>query len=838
MSRLWYKQPAAEWEEALPIGSGRLGAMVYGGTDRERIQLNEESMWYGGRADRINPDFKDNLPLIRKYLDEGQIAKAERLMDQSMSGCPDSMHPYQTLGEITFTFYGIDREKVTEYTRSLDLDQAVTRTEFRADGSLYRREIFASHPADCIIMRFTAEGPGTVDFTARLRRGKFFDGVGRWGENGIELYGNLGRGGYEYSMALYAAAVDGGSVSVLGECLRAEGAREVILYFTADTTYHYSPEELDAVTGGFRRQWEESGCSQPADREESGCSRPAGRETASEVQSQASHGPGAEHFIRLAGSPELPDYERQEYLNQAALQSFLHGKNAERINLCRKRSQSELLEAHIRDYSALYGRFVFTLAGTEAFDALPTDRRLEQAREGRADTGLSRLLLDFGRYLTISCSREGGLPATLQGLWNKDFTPPWDSKYTININAEMNYWHVESCNLSECHMPLFTLLEKVRETGRRTAREMYGCRGFVAHHNTDIHGDSAPQDIWYPGSYWTMGGAWLATHLWTHYQYTGEKAFLRRAFPVLAEAALFFVDFLIERNGYLVTSPSVSPENSYRLPSGEKGACCIGATMDNQILRRLFTDCLEAWKALGETVPEGCEIPDVESIPGLMEQIRACRDKLAPTKIGDSGRIMEWQEDYEEAEPGHRHISHLYGLYPGGEITVDGTPELAAAARKTLEYRLAHGGGHTGWSRAWIMNHYASLWDGEAAYENIEKMLGQSTYPNLFDRHPPFQIDGNFGACAAICGMLVQSNGTRTVLLPALPGAWAEGSVSGMRLPGNAELYMTWKDGRLTTAEIHAESDYETDLVYGADRTHIRLQAGESCVLHGTAAMQ
>lgn len=833
MSSLWYKQPAKEWEEALPIGNGRLGAMVYGGTDREQIQLNEESMWYGGRVDRINPDFKDNLPLIRKYLDEGQISKAERLMDQSMSGCPDSMHPYQTLGEIKLSFYGIDKDSVTNYTRSLDLDRAVVCTEFQADGTLYRREIFASHPADCIIMRFTAEGPGTVDFTARLRRGKFFDGVGRSGENGIELYGNLGRGGYEFSMGLYAWAGDGGKVSVLGECLNVEGAKEVILYFTADTTYHYSAEELNAWMAGFRQEWKETEVSLLTERKATGGDLSADRKAASELQLQALHGPGAAHFLSLAGNPDLAEYEREEYRIQAALQALLHRGLKGRMEKAQEKSWQRLLAEHVEDYNALYGRFAFELAGCEAFDALPTDKRLEQAKEGNADAGLSKLLFDFGRYLTVSCSREGGLPATLQGLWNKDFTPPWDSKYTININTEMNYWHVESCNLSECHMPLFDLLEKVQKSGRRTAREMYGCRGFVAHHNTDIHGDSAPQDIWYPGSYWTMGGAWLATHLWIHYQYTQDEAFLKRAFPILAEASLFFVDFLIERNGYLVTSPSVSPENSYRLPNGERGACCVGATMDNQILRHLFTGCLGAWKALGERAPEGCQLPEVESIPELMEQIAACRDRLVPTKISDSGRIMEWPEDYEEAAPGHRHISHLYGLYPGGEITVDGTPELAAAARKTLSVRLSHGGGHTGWSRAWIMNHYAGLWDGEAAYENIEKMLAQSTYPNLFDKHPPFQIDGNFGACAAMCGMLAQSNDKRVVLLPALPKAWAEGSVRGLRLTGNAELYMTWKGGRLTTAEIHADSPYETEVRYGSERIPVKLQAGESCIIQG-----
>lgn len=819
MGRLWYEQPAAEWEEALPIGNGRLGAMVYGGTVREQLQLNEESMWYGGRTDRINPDFRENLPLIRQYLDEGQISKAERLMDRAMAGCPDSMHPYQTLGEIDFSFDGIEQEEITDYRRSLDLDRAVAVTEFRAGGTLYRREIFASHPADCIVMRFTAEGPGTVDLSARMRRGKFFDGVKKCGRDSIELYGNLGRGGYEFAMLLRAEAVGQGEAAAQGETLNVSGAREVLLYFSADTTYHYSAEELDSRMKEYVAEYrgkEQEASEEPekrtVDRGAAGC-------------------PAEAHYLRLAGSRDIPEYERQEYLHQAALQTLLYAGLTERVERASAKGYGRLLTEHMADYGGLYDRFAFELEGAEIYDSRPTDKRLEEAKAGKADIGLSKLLFDFGRYLTLACSREEGLPSTLQGLWNKDFTPAWDSKYTININTEMNYWHVESCNLSQCHLPLFRLLEKIRETGRRTAREMYGCRGFVAHHNTDIHGDSAPQDIWYPASYWTMGGAWVATHLWIHYQYTQDHAFLRKAFPILAEAALFFVDFLIERDGWLVASPSVSPENTYRLPNGEAGACCVGATMDNQILRHLFTGCLGAWQALGERVPEGCTIPSVDDIPGLMEKIAVCRDRLKPTEIGADGRIMEWARDYEEVEPGHRHISHLYGLYPAGEITADGTPELAAAARRTLEYRLSHGGGHTGWSRAWIMNHYASLWDGEAAYENIKKMLAQSTYPNLFDKHPPFQIDGNFGACAAMCGMLAQSSSERVVLLPALPEAWGTGSVRGLRLVGNAELYMTWKDGRLTTAEIHADSDYDTDVIYGGKKMHIALRAGQSSVI-------
>lgn len=804
MSRLWYEKPAAEWEEALPVGNGRLGAMIYGGVDRELLQVNEESMWFGGAVNRHNPDAREQLPLIRKYLDRGEIRRAERLMETAMSGCPDSMHAYQTLGELHFFFDEMENARdrksnkigtpelcpgTEDFERSLNLEDAVGRVRFRCGNTVYRREYFASHPADCLVMRFQAEGEERLSFLARLRRGKWFDGVRKTGDNGILLYGNLGRGGCEFAMELRARAA-GGRVYTQGETMRVEDAREVELIFTADTTNQYSGAEKDAWVKAYQAQ---------------GDTLPEGL------------------------TEELSEEERREYRYQAALQAFLAERLEERICRAMEKSYGELLEEHIRDYRSLYGRFEFCLEGAGEQDAVPTDIRLQNARKGKPDVGLSKLLFDFGRYLTIAASRKEGLPTTLQGLWNKEFFPPWDSKYTININTEMNYWHVEECNLSECHLPLFGLLEKVRRNGRYTASQMYGCRGFVAHHNTDIHGDTAPQDVWYPGTYWTMGGAWLSTHLWKHYQYTGDREFLEKAFPVMAEAALFFLDFLVEKDGYLVTSPSVSPENTYILPSGEKGACCIGATMDNQILRDLFDSCMKAWEALDRKAPEDCRIEGVESIFGLMEEIAACRARLMPDRISDSGRIMEWMEDYGEADPGHRHISHLYGLYPGGQITVDETPQLAAAAEKTLEYRLAHGGGHTGWSRAWIMNHYVSLRNGEKAYENIEKMLEVSTYPNLFDCHPPFQIDGNFGACAAMCRMLAQSSEGRLVLLPALPKAWRTGSVRGMRLVGNAELSMSWADGRLVSVTIRADSDYDTTVVYRGHCEEISLKKGGKC---------
>ncbi len=396
--------------------------------------------------------------------------------------------------------------------------------------------------------------------------------------------------------------------------------------------------------------------------------------------------------------------------------------------------------------------------------------------------------------------------------------PPWDCKYTININIQMNYWPAEVCNLSECHRPLLELIRKMVENGRDTARRMYGCRGFMAHHNTDIWGDCVTQDHWLPGSFWVMGAAWLCTHQWTHYMYTQDKEFLAESFPIMREAALFFLDFCIEDGGYLKTCPSVSPENTFILPNGEKGSNTAGVTMDNQILRDLFGQCIQAAEILGVS-------------DELNEQIKAASEKLMPTRIGRKGNILEWQEDYEEAEPGHRHISHLYGLHPSEQITMDGTPELAKAARVTLERRLSHGGGHTGWSRAWIINHYAKLWDGEAAYHNLEQILAKSTLPNLFDNHPPFQIDGNFGATAAIAEMLVQSTSQRIVLLPALPAVWKSGFVKGLCVKGGAEVDICWQDGVLTRAVIRAKHGICTKVRYRDETMELILKAGEERIV-------
>ena len=749
MSKLWYQTPAKEWEEALPLGNGRLGAMVFGGILRERIQVNEESMWYGGEVNRNNPDTKEYLPQIREMIFNGEIGKAERLMKYAMSGCPNGMHPYQTLGDIYLEFEGL--EHAVDYYRELDLEHAVYRQSFRVDETVFCREMFLSKPADVMVMRFLAKGEKKLNFSAVLGRDKYFDGVKKVGEDGLCLWGNLGKGGFDFAMMLKAQSRDG-KIKIIGEHLLVEDASEVILYFCGDTTYH--------VSGGM-----------------------------------------TEEKFR-----EDEDKSEESILEMSIRRRILKACN---------RDYEDLQKEHTEDYRSLYGRVEFSLGDLWAYDDVPTDERILRAKDRPADIGLSKLYFDYGRYLLISCSREGGLPATLQGIWNKDFLPPWESKYTVNINLQMNYWPAEVCNLSECHKPVFELIKKIAEKGSKTAKEMYGARGFVCHHNTDIHGDSAPQDHWNPGTYWVLGAAWLCTHQWTHYQYTRDRDFLAENFPLMRGAAEFLLDFMVEHEGYLVTCPSVSPENTFLLPGGEKGANIYGVTMDNQIIRDLFNQCVEAAKILG-----------VED--ALNEQIKAAREKLIPTQISEKGYILEWPKDFEEEEPGHRHISHLYGLHPSEQITVDGTPKLAEAAKVTLERRLAGGGGHTGWSRAWITNHYAKLWDGEKAYENIEKLFADSTYLNLFDKHPPFQIDGNFGVTAAIAEMLVQSTLERVVLLPALPTAWKSGFIKGLCIKGGAQVDLFWENGIMTECVIRAKKKLDTCVKYGAFAEKISLQAGES----------
>lgn len=715
---LFYRQPAdinprnaLAWNDALPIGNGAIGAMVFGGIEKERIQLNEDTLWYGGGGrDRTNPDTIKYLNQTRELLREGKIKEAQRLGELSMIAGPEGERFYTTAGDLSLNFE-LDKNKVKHYERNLDLQKAIAGVTYCIGDVTYEREAFCSHVHKVLVLRIKASETGKLHFILGLSRAKYLDENRAVNDNMVLMTGiEGGKGGLTFCVAAKVVETDGNVYSI-GNRILLEEATEATVLLTIRTSFY----------GDKAMAW----------------------------------------CINTLEQAQAEGYE-------------------------------ELRRQHIRDYSELYSRVSFAMEEDKQLLQLPTDERLERVKAGKVDLDLIALYFNFARYLLISCSRSGTQAANLQGIWNKDFNPPWDSKYTININTEMNYWPAELCNLSECHMPLFDLLKKMLPNGKEVARKMYGCRGFVAHHNTDLWGDCAPQDIYMPATIWPMGAAWLSTHIWEHYLFTEDLLFLEENYEILKEAALFFRDYLFEdENGKMVTGPSVSPENTYIHPSGERGTLCIGPSMDSQIISDVFQSCIKAAELLGKT-------------DKLLDDLKLILPKIPKPSIGKYGQIMEWSMDYEEAELGHRHISHLYALHPSNQITFENTPELMEHARITLERRLSNGGGHTGWSRAWIINMWARLRDGEEAGKNVQAILEKSTSINLFDMHPPFQIDGNFGACAGIVEMLLQSHSGVIYLLPALPEIWKKGWITGIKARGNFEIDITWENGAVINFVIRS----------------------------------
>lgn len=750
-SVLWYNQPAQIWDEALPVGNGRLGAMVFGIPGKERIQLNEDSLWPGGPDDwGLADGTPADLAQIREYLVAGDHVKADSLLVLKFSR-KEITRSHQTLGDLWLDF---DWNSVTDYKRSLDLEEAISLNEFKSEGHAVSQEIFSSAPDNAILIKLQTTHP--LGFRGLIRIDRPMDQnfptaeTKALNDNLLEMKGMVTQrggqldskplpilNGVKFRVLLLAQNQDG-EIKASPEGLQVNGAKEIFLKLVAETSFYHTDFEKKAEAN----------------------------------------------------------------LDEIAFSSW-----------------GQLQQAHVREYKSWYDRMSLSLGG-ETADEIPADKRIQNVKTGQTDLHLEKLLFDFGRYLLISSSRPGTNPSNLQGIWNHHIGAPWNADYHLNINLQMNYWPAEVTNLSELHGPLFDFTDALIENGKKPASVNFNMKGAMLPHTTDLWKIPFLQSSTAYWGSWIGAGAWLGRHYWEHYLFTGDRDFLeKRALPAFEQIALFYSDWLMTdpRDGTLVSAPSTSPENQFINEKGQKAASTMGAAMDQQLIADIFCIYLKTNEILGKR-------------SALTDKIQSQLDQLRPgVQLGSDGRILEWDREYEEPEKGHRHMSHLYAFHPGAAITKSKTPEYFQAVRKTLEYRLANGGAGPGWSRAWLINFSARLLDGEMAHEHIQKLITQSLLPNLFDGHPPFQIDGNFGYTAGVAEMLLQSHEDGIIrVLPALPKAWQSGSVKGMKARGGFTVDFTWESGEVKTVGLHSAKGNKVILFADGSEIDLQLKAGES----------
>ncbi len=761
--KLWYNQPAkasvpdnpngwkddAEWLKALPLGNGSLGVMVFGDVNKERIQLNEESMWSGSVSDNDNPDAYAHQEKIRELLFDGKYKEATELTNKTQickgagsgngNGVKVPFGCFQTLGDLW-----IDNGKQTDYEnyyRELNLEEAVIWVSYSQDGVNFQREIFTSNPDQVMVAKFTADKPGQISFTCSMNRPERFKSYTE--DNQLIMSGALSDGkggdGLQY-MARLQAVAENGKVSYGKSSLSVENADEVILYLSASTDYVL----------------------------------------------------------------KYPEYKGRDF-------EKITKQNIEKAVA---KTYDELFGNHKKEYQSWFQRASFDITPEQTVE-IPTDVRVQNFKETQSDPHLVELIFQYGRYLLISSSRPGTLPANLQGIWANKIQTPWNGDYHTDVNIEMNYWLAEVTNLSEIHLPLFDLIESVVEPGKKTAAIQYHKNGWVIHPITNVWGYTSPGEKASWGMH-TGAGAWICQHIGEHYRFTGDKAFLQKMLPVLKGSVEFYLDWLVKDNktGELISGPAVSPENSFVAPDGSHSQISMGPAHDQQVIWQLFSDYVFASNELGINNE-------------FVQRVMDAKNKLAGPKIGSDGRLQEWAEEFPEVEPGHRHISHLFALHPGAQINMEQTPELAMAAKKSLDQRITNGGGHTGWSAAWLINQYARLHEAEKAKESLNTVLSKSTSPNLFGQHPPFQMDANFGATAGIAEMLIQSHAGMIHLLPALPTDWPSGEVKGLKARGGFEVDIKWVAGELVSAQIYSDKDNKIKVKYGTVEKEISLTAGE-----------